>query len=138
MTRRALFLGLLLAVPSWAAAGAVPLVDAGGVKRGVAVMTLSRGLVQLKIAGLPPLPAATGTATDAFTATVYKAYLSSSADAGVEIFLTDLYPSTKQRAARRVALGGDASHMGLDRVSVTAFSSDGQKSLDVLTGSFTP
>jgi hypothetical protein len=129
---------LALVVPASTHAAGVSLVDAGGANHGKAVMNLARGVVQLKISGLAPLPAATGAGADAFTATVYKAYLSSSADPGVEIFLTDVYPSGKQRASRRIALGGDASRMGLDRVSVTAFSSDGQKSLDVLSGSFAP
>ena len=71
-------------------------------------------------------------------ATTYKAYISSSADPGVEIFLTDLYPNAKLRAARRIALGGDVSHLGLDRIAVTAYSSNAQQSVDVLTASFVP
>jgi hypothetical protein len=127
---------LVAALAPSVSAGGVPLVDAAGAPRGSASLKLSRGQVQLKIAGLAPLPAAAG--TEPFTATVYKAYLFSSADPAVEIFLTDVYPSAKQRASRRISLGGDVSHLGLDRIAVTAFSSDGQKSFDVLTASFAP
>jgi hypothetical protein len=122
------------ATASPALAAGVPLVDAGGAAHGAVVVKLTRGLVQLKIAGLATLPAP---AAD-FTASVYKAYLFSSADPAVEIFLTDVFPNGKQRANRRIALGGDVSRLGLDRVAVTAFSSDGQKSFDVLTATLAP
>ena len=137
MTRTLLLLALVVIAVSADAAG-VPLVDAGGASHGSAVLGLSRGQVRLKITGLAPLPADVSTGTETFTAHVYKAYLSSSSDPAVEIFLTDVYPSARQKASRRVALGGDASRMGLDRLTVTAFSKDGQKAFDVLTGSFAP
>ena len=135
MTRLSLafaFLAATTAVPAFGAG--IPLVDAGGAAHGAVVVKLTRGLVQLKIAGLAPLPAP---AAD-FTATCYKAYLFSSTDPANEIFLTDVFPNGKQRANRRIALGGDVSRLGLDRVAVTAFSSDGQKSLDVLTATLAP
>ena len=122
-----------LAEPSLVSAGGVPLLDAAGASHGAAVVSLSRGFVQLKIAGLAPLPAVVTTGSGTFTAVNYKSYAYSSADPAVEIFLTDVYPNARQRAARRVTLGGDVSRMGLDRIVVTAFSSDGQASFDVLT-----
>jgi hypothetical protein len=138
VTRFLLLLVVLTALSRPAHAAGVPLVDASGAPRGSVVLKLSRGLVQLKITGLAPLPASVTAGADTFTAFVYKAYAFSSADPAVEIFLTDVYPSAKQRAVRRVSLGGDASRMGLDRVAVTAFSSNGQKAFDVLTASFAP
>ena len=135
MTRLLIAVAMLAVLPLRVSAGGVPLVDATGASHGSVVLNLSRGQVKLKAVGLAPLPAAVA-ATPGFTAYVYKAYLSSSADPAVEIFLTDLYPSTKQVAARRIALGGDVSHLGLDRLAITAFSKDGQQSADVLTASF--
>ena len=88
----------------------------------------------MKITALAPLPAAVET----FTAYEYKAYLLSSADPAVEIYLADVYPDARQRAVRKVVLGGDVSQMGLDRVVVTAFSKDGQSSADVLTAAIVP
>ena len=96
-------------------------------------MNLTRGTIRLKVAGLAPLPADVNTGTETFTAHVYKAYVFSSADPAVEIFLGDVYPSARQRATRKIALGGDVSRMGFDRIVVTAFSKDGQKAVDVLT-----
>jgi hypothetical protein len=126
------FVAATTAVPALAAG--IPLVDAGGATHGAVVVKLTRGLVQLKIAGLAPLPAPVAD----FTAYDYKAYLVSSADPAVEIFLTDVFPNGRQRANRKIALGGDVSRMGLDRVAITAFSSDGQKSFDVLTATIAP
>jgi hypothetical protein len=138
VTRFLLLLVVLTALSRPAYAAGVPLLDASGASHGSVVLRLSRGQVQVKIAGLAPLPASVSTGTETFTAFVYKAYVFSSVDPAVEIFLTDVYPNAKQRAARRVSLGGDASRMGLDRVAVTAFSSNGQKAFDVLTASFAP
>ena len=134
-----LLLGLMLIVaPVVAAAGGIPLVDATGAAKGTASLRLTSGLVQIKIKGLAPLPAAVAGSGGTFTATVYKAYLSSSADPGIEVFLTDIYPNGKQRAARRIALGGDVSHLGFDHIAVTAYSSNAQQSADVLSASFAP
>ncbi len=134
-----LFLGLaLLVTPALALAGGIPLIDGTGAAKGTASLRLTTGLVQIKIKGLAPLPAAVAGPAGAFTATAYKAYLTSSADPGVEVFLTDIYPNGKQRAARRIALGGDVSHLGFDHIAVTAYSSNAQQSADVLTASFAP
>jgi len=133
VVRRFLLTLALCFVPAVAPAAGIALVDAGGAPHGAVVVKLSRGLVQLKITSLAPLPAAATDATGAFTATSYKAYAYASADPAVEVFLTDVYPNARQRAVRKVALGGDASRLGLDRIAVTAFSSDGQHSADVLT-----
>jgi len=134
VTRLRLALAFVAATAAPAFAAGIPLVDPTGAAHGAAVVKLTRGLVQLKIAGLAPLPAPAGD----FTAYNYKAYLFSSADPAVEIFLTDVFPNGKQRANRKIALGGDVSRMGLNRIAVTAFSSDGQKSLDVLTATLAP
>ncbi|HJQ85705.1 MAG TPA: hypothetical protein VKA21_16580 [Candidatus Binatia bacterium] len=137
MTTRAMLVFLsVLSAPAFGAG--IPLLDASGTARGSAVLRLSKGQIQLKIAGLAPLPAAATSGSETFTAHLYKAYLFSSADPAVEIFLADVYPNAKQRASRRIALGGDVSHMAFDRIAVTAFSSDGQKTADVLTASFAP
>ena len=137
MTRSTLLLAMVLALPVPARAAGIPLLDAGGGSHGSVSLNLGRGLVTLKITSLAPLPADV-TGTETFTAHLYKAYLSSSADAAVEIFLGDVYPSAKQRAKRKAVLGGDVSRMGFDRVTVTAFSKDGLKSFDVLTASLAP
>ena len=127
-----LTVALALSASAWA--GGIPLVDATGAAHGTVKVTLARGSVAFKITGLARLPAAVNT----FTATEYKAYLLSSTDGAREIFLTDVYPDSRQRVTRKVVLGGDVSQMGFDRVMVTAFSEDGQNSFDVLTGTLTP
>jgi hypothetical protein len=93
--------------------------------------SLTKGTVKMKITGLPALPAVPPGAT--LTAYVYKAYLTSSADPAVEIFVADVYPSGAGSAKPKVKLGGDVSRLGLDRLVVTAFSKDARESADVLT-----
>jgi len=127
-----LTVALALSASAWARG--IPLVDATGAAHGTVKVTLARGSVAFKITGLARLPAP----VNAFTATEYKAYLLSSTDAAVEIYLTDIYPDSRQRTTRKVALGGDVSQLGLDRVVVTAFSKDGQSSFDVLTATLAP
>jgi hypothetical protein len=124
----------LLALPAVTRAAGVPFLDPAGGAHGSVKVVLGRGIVQMKITALAPLPAA----VDTFTAYEYKAYLLSSADPAVEIYLADVYPDARQRAVRKVVLGGDVSQMGLDRVVVTAFSKDGQSSADVLTAVIAP
>ena len=138
VTRVLIVLAFLAAFPAAAPAAGVPLVDPSGANRGSVSLRLPTGVVQMKIKGLAPLPAAVTGPGGTFTATIYKAYLSSTADPGVEIFLADVYPNKKLRAARRVALGGDLSHLGFDRIEVTAYSSNAQQSLDVLTATLAP
>ena len=120
-----LLLAFVLGLPASALPAGIPLVDGGGASRGVATVSLPRGVVVLKIKGLAPLPASVSTGTETFTAHVYKAYITSSADPAVEIYLGDVYPSAKQAAIRKVALKGDISAMGLNRITVTGFSKDG-------------
>ncbi len=131
MTIRTMVLALGLAVPGMAAAGGIPLLDSTGAAHGSAVVSLTKGTVKMKITGLPPAPATPPGAT--LTAYVYKAYLTSSADAAVEIFVGDVYPTSSGTAKPKVKLGGDVSHLGLDRLVVTAFSKDARDSADVLT-----
>ncbi len=138
MTKVVVGLAVVLLAPLTVPAAGIPLMDASGASKGSVTLRLATGVVQLKVKGLAALPAATTGPGGPFTATVYKAYLSSSTDPGVEIFLTDIYPNGRLRAARRIALGGDVSHLGLDRVAVTAYSSNAQQSADVLTASFAP
>jgi hypothetical protein len=130
----ALPLGLLLAGAAMGAS--VPFVDPGGANHGSVSASLSKGVVKMKISGLPALPAQPPGAS--FTAYVYKAYLTSTADPAVEIFLADVYPNGSGAAKPRVKLGGDVSRLGLDRVVVTAYSKDARESLDVLTASIAP
>lgn len=136
MTRFLIALAVLTIRPANLHAGGLPLLDGTGTSHGAVVLNLARGQVVLKVTSLAPLPATVNSGSATFTATSYKAYLFSSADSAVEVFLADVYPNAKQRATRRVSLGGDVSHMSFDRVAVTAFSSDGQSSFDVLTASF--
>jgi hypothetical protein len=131
-------LTLFVLGPAVSSAGKVPLMDDTGASQGKVTTNLKRGLIKLKISGLAPLPALVTTTTETFTATEYRAYLLSSVDPTVEIFLGQIYPNAKQRAKGGVALKGDLSQMGLDRVVVTAFSSDGQHSFDVLTAALSP
>jgi hypothetical protein len=130
----ALAIVLLLAFPATTPAAGVPLLDAAGGAHGSVKVVLARGSVQMKITGLAPIPATVET----FTAYEYKAYLLSTTDPAVEIYLTDVYPDARQRAVRKVVLGGDVSQMGLNRVVITAFSKDGQSSADVLTAAIAP
>ena len=138
MSRASLVLAIVLLLPVAAPAAGIPLVDASGAPHGSVSMKLSRGSIVLRIAGLAPLPAAVTGGAGAFTAYLYKAYIASSADPAIEIFLGDVYPNAKQKAVRKAALAGDVSHMGFDRVTVTAFSKDGLQSFDVLTATFAP
>ena len=131
MTIRAMAFWLGLALPGVAMAGGLPLVDSTGAAHGSAVVSLTKGTVKMKVTGLPTLPAQPPGA--AFTAYVYKAYLTSTADAAVEIFVADVYPNASGAAKPKVKLGGDVSRLGLDRLVVTAYSKDARDSFDVLT-----
>jgi hypothetical protein len=128
---RTILLALGLVVPLTASAAGVPLVDTGGGSHGSVTVSLTKGTVKMKVTGLPALPGQPPGAT--FTAYVYKAYLTSSADPAVEIFLADVYPSGAGSAKPKVKLGGDVSRLGLDRVVVTAYSKDARDAFDVLT-----
>ena len=123
---------LVLALPLSAGAAGAPLLDPAGASHGSAAVTLAKGSVKMKITGLPQLPAAQPLGAT-FSAYVYKAYLTSSADPAVEIFVGDVYPNAKGVAKAKVTLKGDVSLLGLDRVVVTAYSKDARDSLDVLT-----
>jgi hypothetical protein len=123
---------LVLTAPLWAAAAGVSLVDPGGAPHGRASVSLTKGTVRMKITGLPRLPAVAPLGAS-FEAWVYKAYLTSSGDPAVEVFLADVYPNAAGTARAKVALRGDLSALGLDRVVVTAYSKDAREALDVLT-----
>jgi hypothetical protein len=139
MKRVSLVLLVLLLAPAGSAPGAgIPLSDVSGNPRGSAVVSLTRGLVRLKIASLAPLPAPVDTGSGTFTAHEYKAYIYSAADPAVEIFLGDVYPNGKQKATLKVGMRGDLSRLGLDRVVVTAYSKDAQQSFDVLAADLVP
>jgi hypothetical protein len=128
----------LALMASMASAAGVPLLDATGASHGSAKVVLARGIVQLKIAGLARLPASVSTGTAVFTAHEYKAYLVSTADPAVEVWVGDVYPDGRTRAVRKTVLGGDLTQMGLDRLVVTAFSKDGVDSFDVLSATVAP
>ena len=50
------------------------------------------------------------------------------------MFVGDVYPNAKGGGREgKVALKGDLSLLGLDRVAVTAYSKDAREALDVLT-----
>lgn len=132
MMRMGGFVLALVALSAPTFAAGVPLLDPSGGSHGSAVVNLPKGVVKMKVSGLPPLPGQPAGAT--FTAYVYKAYLASSADAAVEIFLADVYPNGSGAARVRAKLGGDVSRLGLDRVVVTGYSKDARESADVLVG----
>ena len=134
----ALVIALLLALPAAVRAAGVTFLDPAGAAHGIVKVVLPRGVVQMKIVGLGQVPAPVSAGSTTFTATEYKAYLVSTVDPAVEIYLTDVYPDARGRAVRKVLLGGDVSQMGLNRVVVTAFSKDGQSSTDVLTAAIAP
>jgi hypothetical protein len=94
-------------------------------------VALTKGTVKMKITGLPALPAQPPGAS--FTAYVYKAYLTSTADPAVEVFVADVWPSGSGTAKPKAKLGGDVSRLGLDRLVVVAFSKDARDAFDVLT-----
>src|SRR5215470_4383452 len=133
---RTIVLVLALVLPGVTMAGGIPLVDSGGSPHGSASVSLTKGSVKMKITGLPALPAQPPGAS--FTAYVYKAYLVSSTDAAVEIFLADVWPTGTGSAKPKAKLGGDVSRLGLDRVVVTAYSKDARDSFDVLTATLAP
>lgn len=133
---RTIVLVLGLALPTVTMAAGIPLVDSGGSPHGSASVSLPKGSVKMKITGLPALPAQPPGAS--FTAYVYKAYLVSSMDAAVEVYLADVWPTTAGSAKPKAKLGGDLSKLGLDRLVVTAYSKDARDSFDVLTATLTP
>ena len=127
-----MLVALVLVAPLSARAAGAPLLDPAGAPHGTAAVTLAKGSVRMKITGLPQLPAAQPLGAT-FAAYVYKAYLTSSADPAVEVFIADVYPNAKGVAKAKAAFKGDLSLLGLDRVVVTAYSKDARDSLDVLT-----
>jgi hypothetical protein len=129
--RPSIVLATALLVPALALGGGVPLVDSSSASHGSVVASLTRGTVKMKITGLPRLPA-TQPLGATFDAYVYKAYLASSADPAVEVFLADVYPNGSGAAKSKVTLKGDVSALGLDRVVVTAYSKDARDAFDVL------
>jgi hypothetical protein len=125
-------LAMLLLVPALALGAGVPLLDAAAGSHGTVTASLPKGTVKMKITGLPRLPA-TQPLGAGFDAYVYKAYLTSSVDPAVEVFLGDVFPNASGAAKTKVALKGDLSALGLDRVVVTAYSKDAREAFDVLT-----
>ena len=124
---------LLSAGDAQAGGGKIPMLDRDGLDMGFAKVNLAKGSVKGKVA-LAPLPANVDTGTEQFEATIYKAYLTNSLDAAVEVPLGSVYPSSKSKAKLKTAFKGDLSLLGLDRVVIVAFSKDGLSSFDVLTG----
>lgn len=129
----ALFALLLAAVGADAGGPKVQLLDGTGLVQGTAAVNLPKGSVKFK-ANLAPLPATVDAAGDPFEATIYRAYLTSSTDEAAEVSLGPVYPTAKSKASVKAVLKGDLSRLGLDRVLVVAFSKDGLRSFDVLTG----
>jgi len=132
MRLRTVVLLLGLAAPTLGHAAGIPLLDATSAAHGSASVSLVKGTVKMKVTALAQLPAVQplGATFDAY---VYKAYLTSSTDAAVEVFVADLFPNLKGVAKVKVAPKGDLSALGLDRLVVTAYSKDARSSLDVLT-----
>ena len=130
------FCALLAAGGARAAGTGIPMLNKDAVSQGSAKVVLVKGSVGLKLT-LAPLPAQIDTGTEQFEATIYKAYLVSTADPAMEIPLGNLYPTALSKAALKAALKGDITQMGFDKVVVVAFSKDGLLSFDVLTGTLT-
>jgi hypothetical protein len=124
---------VLLAAGGAGAATGIPMLDKDAVQQGTAKVVLAKGSVSIKVT-LAPLPAQIDTGAEQFEATIYKAYLVSTADPAMEIPLGNLYPTPLSKAAVKAALKGDLTQMGFDKVVVVAFSKDGLNSFDVLTG----
>jgi hypothetical protein len=118
--------GLCLGAALQAGAGGFAL---GGI--GKAKLNLGKGSVIVKATSLPVLPAEVDTGSGTFTAYLYKAYVNASTDPAVEIFVGDLYPNGKGKAAAKLKLKGHVSGLGLDQVVVVAFSKDASQSFDV-------
>ena len=136
MLRRLFALALLLMFLAGGADAALPkiqMLDRLAVSQGSATVNLTKGTVAVSVA-LAEVPALIDTGTAQFTATIYKAYLVSSTDPSVEIPLGSVYPNAKGKVALKAALKGNVASLGLDRVVVVAYSSDGLSSFDVLTG----
>jgi hypothetical protein len=127
------FCALLAGGGARAAGTGIQMLNKDAVSQGSAKVGLAKGSVSLKV-NLAPLPAQIDTGTELFDATIYKAYLVSTADPALEIPLGNLYPTALSKAALKAALKGDLTQMGFDKVVVVAFSKDGLHSFDVLTG----
>lgn len=123
---------LLMGAGASGGKGKIDLLDKDGLARGVVSVKLEKGSASAKLA-LDPLPATIDTGAEQFEATIYKTYLVNSLNPAVEVPLGDVYPSAKGKAKLKAAFKGDLSGLGLDRLVVVAFSSDGLSSFDVLT-----
>lgn len=122
-----------VALVSSAGAAGLSLLGSGGASVGSAKVNLAKGVVTLKTTGLGVLPATVDTGTEVFDAHLYKAYLNSSTDEAVEIFLGDVWPNTKGKAAVKVKLKGNLEGFGFDQIVIVAFSKDATQSFDVAT-----
>jgi len=133
MLRRINVVLISLALVSSAGAAGLSLVDGGGATVGSAKVNLAKGVVILKTTGLGVLPADVDTGTEIFTAHLYKAYLGSTTDPAIEIFLGDAYPNSKGKAVVKTKLKGNLEGFGFDQIVVVAFSKDATQSFDVGT-----
>ena len=114
-------------------AAGLSLVGLGGATVGSAKINLAKGSVTIKTTGLGTLPASVDPGTGAFDAYLYKAYLTSTTDPAVEIFVGDVWPNTKGKAAVKAKLKGNLEGLGFDQVLIVAFSKDATQSADVAT-----
>ena len=121
-------IALVLGFASPAGAGGIAL---GGI--GTAKVRLNKGSVTVKTKGLAQLPVDVDTGNGVFTAYLYKAYVNSSTDPAVEIFVGDLYPNVKGKAVAKLKLKGDISLLGINQIVVVAFSKDATQSFDIAT-----
>src|SRR5262245_62813871 len=94
---------VLLAGGAEAASQKVALLDRSAVEQGSAKVNLPKGTVSLK-ATLATLPATIDTGTGTFTATLYRAYLTSSTSATTEVPLGAIYPPTSGKINVKAAL----------------------------------
>ncbi len=133
MLRRINAVLVSLVLASSVSAAGLSLLDDGGATVGSAKVNLAKGVVTLKTTGLGVLPATIDTGTETFDAYLYKAYLGSTADPAVEIFLGDVWPNSKGKAAVKTKLKGNLEGFGFDQIVVVAFSKDATQSFDVAT-----
>jgi len=134
MLRRTI-LGVVLAVAAALPvhAAGLSLLGLGGAAVGSAKINLAKGSVTIKTTGLGALPTAVDPGTGAFDAYLYKAYLTSTTDPAVEIFLGDVWPNAKGKAAVKAKLKGTLEGFGFDQLLIVAFSKDATQSADVAT-----
>jgi hypothetical protein len=103
---------LSLACAGTAAAGGVPLVDASGGSHGSVNASLAKGSVKMKVTGLPRLPRRAAARRGVRRLRLQGAYLVSSGDPAVGVYLADVFPSSSGAAKVKVTKGDLGARSG--------------------------